>query len=456
MNPFFLQQVKKTLSLSLPMAGSRFIQMLTGFIGMVMLAHLGRQVLAASALINSTMATCILIFISFVFAVSFTVGQLYGAKDYPAIGALVQQSLLLSLILSLCMMVVFWFADDIVKLFHQDPALVKYVRQYFHAMLWAAIPLMLQSCLQQFLYGILKQRLVIFVNLITLALGIPIAYVLIFGYFGFPGLGVSGLAYTFAFQCWLGFFIILGCCYWMPSLQKFKLFAWHSVERWAHFRQVLAVGWPMSLQFGGELMAFFVITMMVGWLGTNALAAVQVTQQWLFLVVVPIFAMSEAAGIFVGHAVGAKKYDQLNSIANANLLVALGLVLVVDVAFVSAPTFFASFYMNTHLAANAAILHLIRILFVILTLTLVLNSLRDMASGLLRGLYDTQFPMRVGLLIMWCLVLPLGYLMAFHFKMGVIGFKVGGNIGLFVGAWIVYRRWKNKVQACQALEGIIT
>lgn len=64
----------------------------------------------------------------------------------------------------------------------------------------------------------------------------------------------------------------------------------------------------MSVQFGGELSAFFVVTMMIGWLGTDALAAVQVTQQWMFLIVVPIFAMSEAAGILVSQAVGAKEY----------------------------------------------------------------------------------------------------------------------------------------------------
>ncbi len=441
-----LSHIKQVIYLSLPMAGSRFLQMLSGFIGMMMAAQLGRQVLAACALINSTLSAALLIFISIIFAVSFVVGQTVGAKEYEQVGVLVQQSLLLSFLLSILMAVLFWFAPDIVRLFRQTPAMVHYVREYFHALIWGAVPILLQACLQQFMYGVLKQRIVIVINLVTLLVIVPVAYVLIFGFYIIPSFGVAGLGYAFAIQSWLGFFIVLGICYYKKEFQVYQLFKRHSHTGLIYFRKVFQVGWPMSAQFGGELLAFFVMAMMVGWLGVNALAAVQVTQQWFILVIVPIFAMSEAAGILIGRAVGAEQFNQLKAIGQASLGVVFALVFVLDVLFLTFPHLFASFYIDVNAAKNQQIMSVIRILFVILTLTLFLDAFRDVTSGLLRGLYDTRFSMRIGLLVMWGLVLPLGYVMAFNFHWGVIGFKFGGNIGLFVGALIIYWRWRNRVR----------
>ena len=106
-------QMKRVFTLSLPMAGSRFLQMGSGFIGTMMLAHLGREVLASCALINATLSAILLIFISIVFSLSFIVGQSFGAKKYDEIGALVQQGFFLSFILALIMLDFFWYAADL-------------------------------------------------------------------------------------------------------------------------------------------------------------------------------------------------------------------------------------------------------------------------------------------------------------------------------------------------------
>ncbi|PIZ04268.1 MAG: MATE family efflux transporter [Gammaproteobacteria bacterium CG_4_10_14_0_8_um_filter_38_16] len=445
MHDISVSQMKRVVQLSLPMAGSRFLQMFSGFIATMMVSHLGRDVLASCALINATLTVVLLVFISIVFSLSFIVGQSFGAKRYDEIGGLVQQGMLLSFILALIMMIFFWYADTVLRWFHQQPAMLLYVRQYFHALMWGVVPIMMQSCLEQFCYGVLKQRLVMIINFFSMLLGIPLAYILIFGKWGIPALGVKGLGLTFAIQAWFDFSLLLICCRYFSDFQKFELFKMRSMQGLIYLRKIFRIGWPMSVQFGGELGAFFVITMMIGWLGTNALAAVQITQQWMFLVIVPIFAMAEASGILVGQSVGAGELSKLNLINRASLFVSLGLIFIVDIGFVLFPHFLASFYMNTQQAKNAGILALIRPLFILMAITLIFNSIRDVISGSLRGLFDTQFPMQVGLFVMWCLVLPLGYFFAFKLHMNVIGFRLGGNIGLFIGALVIYWRWRLKV-----------
>ncbi|MDP1574065.1 MAG: MATE family efflux transporter [Coxiellaceae bacterium] len=439
-------QLKRVIALSLPMAGSRFLQMLSGFISTMMVAHLGKTILAACALIGATLTPILMIFISIVFSLSFIVGQSFGAKKYSEIGALVQQGALLSLILGVLMMICCWFADTALYWFHEDPAKLVYVRQYFHILMWGAIPILLQSCLEQFFYGVLKQRIVVVINFLSVLIGIPIAYCFIFGKFGMPQLGVGGLALTFVIQACFGFSSLLLCVCFKSDFLKFEVFKKRSHTGLIYLRQIFRIGWPMSVQFGGELGAFFVVTMMIGWLGTDALAATQVVQQWMFLVIVPIFAMSEASGILVGQSVGAREFSHLNTIARASLILSLGLVLLIDFGFVFFPHFFVSFYMDATSAKNAGVLTLVPQLFLLMAITLIFNSIRDVITGSLRGLFDTQFPMQIGLFVMWCLVLPLGYFFAFTLHLNVIGFRIGGNIGLLIGAVIIYWRWRVKLR----------
>lgn len=445
-NNFSLLQMKRVFQLSLPMAGSRFLQMLSGFIATMMVGHLGRTVLASCALIGATLSVFLLTFIAMVFSLSFIVGQSFGAKKYDEIGILVQEGMLLSFLLSIVMMIFCWYAADFLRLFRESPILLIYVRQYFHALMWGVTAIMLQSCLEQFCYGVLKQRLVIAINFLSMLLGIPLAYVLIFGKYGCPALGVTGLGLTFTIQAWFDFALLLFCCYRFSDFKKFELFKSRPHAGLVYLRKIFQIGWPMSLQFGGELGSFFVITIMIGWLGVNALAAVQVTQQWMYLIVVPVFAMSEAVAILVGQAVGAKEFAELKAIGNSSLILSLGLVLIFGIGFVSFPNFFASCYININHANNLGILHLIHVLFFVTAITLILSTVRDVVSGMLRGLFDTKFPMVVGLLVMWCMVLPIGYLFAFPLHFGVVGFRMGSNLAMLVGAAIVLWRWKMKLK----------
>ena len=435
-------QLKRVFQLSFPMAGSRFLQMISGFISTMMVAHLGREVIASGALINATLTAVLMSFISIVFSLSFIVGQSYGAKKYDEVGELVQQGMLLSFILGFLMMIFFWFADDILRLFHQKENMLIYVRQYFHALMWGAIPILLQSCLEQFCYGVLKQRLVVAINLLSALIGAPIAYILIFGKFGLPALGLYGQGLTFAIQAWFATTLLLISCYLIRDFEKFKLFKRRSLHKLSALRKIFRIGWPMSVQFSAEFSALFIVMMMIGWLGTDALAAVQITQQWMYLIIVPIYAMAEAAGILVGQAVGAGEFAHLNLINRASLTLSLGLVILLDLGFVFFPHFFASFYLNPHDAHNLQIMQLMEPLFALMALSLLFNAIRDVISGSLRGLFDTQFPMRVSLLVMWGLVLPLGYLFAFTWHWDVIGLRLGGNIGMLVGALVLYWRWR--------------
>lgn len=436
--------VKHIYRLALPMAGSRLIQMLSSFIGILMLAHLGHQVLAASALITSTQVTVIVVIISVLFALGVVTGQAYGGNRRYEIGAIVQQGCVLAILLTIPLMLVLWYASDLLLWSGQIPALVDYVRQYLHALEWGAIAFTLQSALQQVCYGMSKQRLVIIVNFLGLLVFVPVAYVLIYGKLGFPELGVVGLAYATSFQAWFILLLLLLSLYLIKDFKGLHLFTWRNHKGWHHLRQLFSIGWPMCVQFGGELISFFVRSVMVGWLGVSALAAWQVNQQVLFLFFVPMFAVAEATGILVSQSVGANRSHEAKRIGNMCILLSLGTVLVLTTLFFIFPRELASLYIKTNDPSSLKTMHLTVLLFIATGFLFIVDTLRQIITGALRGLYDTRFAMWVGVVVSWAISVTVGYWFTFPLGWGVIGMRVSGILAFLLGSICVYWRWSHK------------
>ncbi len=438
------QHLRSILKLAAPMAGSRFIQMLTGFIGMLMLAHLGKNVLAASVLMNSSQITITVFFISILLSLGVVTGRLFGENKLDEIGALVQQGFLFGLILCVPMLIAYLYIGDVLLFFHQSPSLVKYVKEFFYGCAWMVVPMTLLVCLQQFCYGVLKQRVVITVNIICLLVFIPVAYLMIFGGLGMKGFGVKGYGIAVTIQMVLNVVLLVWIIYSAKEFHVYQIFKRHQHRGLKYIKQLLVIGWPMGAQFGGELLSFFVNTIFVGWLGERALAAAQITQQVMLLFIVPMFAVSESAGILVSQLVGEKRFIEVRRIGS--LCVGIGLVFVstLDLTMIFFPHLLSAMYINIHDAANAGTVSLASKLFILVAIMLLFDTVRNLSSGALRGLYDTQYSMWVSLGVMWLICVPVGYLLGFTVGWGVVGIRIGGIVGIILGAHLLWRRWKKK------------
>jgi MATE family multidrug resistance protein len=446
-----LHSCQRLFSLALPMAGTQLIQVASGFLCMAMLAHLGHHTLAASALIFSTQMSIMVSGMSILFALSILIGHAYGARNYSEIGVLVQQGWTLSLILALPIIFAFWHMGSILIYFGETPEIAGIVQTYFHAYAWAVIPGFLSTCNQQFGYGIHKKTLIISSSFMGVVVLIATSYVLIFGKLGLPSFGVAGLGYAMIAQ--YTFFFVFTTLYFYvdKSFQPYALFQYRLHKHWGQFKRVISMGWPICLQMGGELMSFFVVNIMVGWMGTTALAAFQVVNQYVFLVVIPLFAVSQASGILVGHACGAKQYGQVKQIGKAAMMIVIIASGVVALTLLLFPRYLASFYFNVNDPANSQVLQLVTLLFMLAAIMQIFDGLRNALIGLLRGLLDTRFPMMVGITLIWLVGMPLAYTLGFTFKLGVVGISLASLLSMSLGALIMFLRWHRMTQKLQTV-----
>ena len=438
------------------MAFTQFIAVGSGFVSMAMLSHLGKEVLAASALIFSTRIAILLIGSSILFALSILVGHAYGEKDHQRIGNFAQQGWLLGLLLSLPIMLLFWKMRVIFIALGQDRYITDITQDFFNANIWNVPAFLLSVANQQLCYGVQKQKIDLWGNVLGMPILFLSAYALIFGHFGFHALGVAGLGYALNLQGWFYCLFTLTIFCFNNDFKSFQLFSFRLHKHYHDLLRMLKIGWPIAVQISGELLSFVASTAIVGWLGAPSLAAYQVVMQYLFLVLVPLFAIAQASGVLVGKAYGEKNYFKIKAIGHAGVLFSIIISVIVAGIFMAYPKELASLYLNIHNPANAEILHFIVILFIILGIQQIIDGARNIFTGALRGMFDTQFPMIVGLIVIWIIGLPLGYFMAFNLHWGVYGVETGITLGLLIGAIILTMRWHyfNKKLQYRALESL--
>ncbi len=144
----------------------------------------------------------------------------------------------------------------------------------------------------------------------------------------------------------------------------------------------------------------------------------------------------------MGQAYGSKQLYAIKKLGYAGLQLALIIALICALIFWLFPSFLASFYLNIHDPANAAVVKLTKYLFIISGLTQIFDAARNVLTGGLRGLFDTKFPMIIGIFSLWVIGLPCSYIFGFLLKGGLIGIALGSTLGILIGATLILNRWQ--------------
>lgn len=436
--------VKRSLKMAWPMVSSRLLVAMTNFFAMWLLSRLGSLELAAGALIYVAQITMTVVMGSLLFSLSPIAGRAYGAEDFEKIGGVWQQAWVLSLILTLPTILLLWWIGPILLYLHEPSALVLIAQSYFHSYIWAVIPMFFFMSNQMLMMGVGKQHVGLASSVVASLVLVPAALLLTYGKWGLPALGVKGVALGFAASLWSGFIF---SSYFLFSQRDLAPCRFLSLRLWktrAYLKQILSVGWPISVQTGGELFSWFATVLLLGWLGATALSVQQITNQYNVLIFLPIMGLSQATSILVGQAAGAKRYEEVHRLGITNISIGVVFMLMVILVYLVFPKLLISVFVDIDSPLNQTVVHLCIWVFGLSAFSLFFDNIRNVATGALRGVYDNQYPMILGLIMLWCVGLPLGALLAFSFHLGVIGFSLGSLFGMVITASLLLRRWNRR------------
>lgn len=432
---------KSTLQMSVPIVTARVSSAISGFISMLLVAHLGHAELAASALVNSVLFTVMMTAWSMLFSVGVVVGHAHGAKEDIEVGIVVRQGLLLSIFFAIPLILILWNIEPILLWCKQDPRLVYYVGEFFRGYVWGILPNLWWTVLGQLAIGISKQKLATFYILLVLPIITLGGYILMFGKFGMPHLGIRGMGYANSLAMVIGLITMSYHFVIVKAYRKYELFKWDFKKNLHYLRKLLSIGWPISAMMLVEFMAFSVSTIFVGWLGEVSLAAQQITLQINMVAFMVPYGIAQASTILVSQALGRRDFRAVRLLGYIAGVLALIFVLIFAAFYLTIPRYLIGFYLNVKAAALQPTVIMAAVLLSITALMNLFDALRTVATCALRGLYDTLVPMWVSLGLSCALSIPVGYILAFPLHFGVYGIRWGFTICFFVSAIILLRRF---------------
>ena len=441
----FRTMLRHVAGLAVPVTLAQAAQTLGGFVNSLMLARVSEDAFAAGMLAFSIQLMVIVVSISVLFSLSALISQILGEQTAPErVGRLFAGGVILALAVAVVDMAVLWNVGALLRALGQPPVLAELCGRYFRIAMWSVPFSALLALYSQLLMGLFEQIVVLAVNVLSMVVGASVSYVLIFGKLGCPALGMNGMAWAALVASSTSLACLTG---YVASRHKYRMFALWKVrpgELGQSVSQIVRVGGPIVVQMGNEMASFFATTIMVGWMGVEALQAKQVVARYLMLLVLPIFGLSQASTVLVGKQFGGRNFKDMN--AYATVCMALGVVYSVSIVviFLVAPGPFVRLFLGE---ASDAQMRFVGELLVITAIGQIFDSLRNVATGALRGLQITRLPMIVGVVSIWGVGVPLAYVMGFTWGMGLVGMAIAHTASMAGASAVHVVLWSRAVRS---------
>ena len=337
-------------------------------------------------------------------ALSPVVGQLYGARNFTAIGQEIRQGVWLALFLSCIGCLVLLFPQPLLSLANASPDLTEKAELYLRI-----LALALPATLGFVIYGALnnamaRPKMVMAIHLCALLLKIPLNALFIFGGFGLPALGGPGCAIATTLIAWLalatGWLILRH----NPFYRILHLFGSGFVApRWAALKELLKLGLPVGLSYFIEVTSFTFIALFVARLGDNVVAGHQITANFATLIYMLPLSIASATGTLVAQAIGAHDQQTARRIGFAGIRLAMAVSALVGIL-----TWLARGVIVRSYTPDEVVIAIALPLFLFVGMYQMFDALQVTASYILRAYRVVIFPTILYAVALWCVGLGGG------------------------------------------------
>ncbi len=339
------------------------------------------------------------------------VSQAFGAEDHQATGLALGRAVVITAVASVPCMAWHLGAEWGLKLLGQPTELLPMAGDYVWALMWG-VPGMLFFYMQRaFLQGLGVMRPPAMVILGCNVFNVPLNWLLMYGGFGFEGMGVVGCGWSTA----ICQFIMAGWLAWACRKELGQAWpGWAGVFDWRAIWGQFSLGVPISMQICPEVWGFNVTVLIVGWLGTQAMAAHMVALNLAAAAFMIPLGIAAAATTRVGNLLGANEPWAVSAWLAVGL--GAGVMCVSGALFLMVPESLVGLYTD-----DPKVVVLAAALLPIAALFQVADGVQAVAGGVLRGLADVRVPAVVLVVSYWVLGLPLGAWWAVDGEMGPQG-----------------------------------
>ncbi len=335
------------------------------------------------------------------------VAQYYGAHQNHRIGPILWQGIYFAVVAGILLQ--FWYpwAPAIFKFAGHSAEIQKLEVVYFQILLFGAAPVLIANVASAYFTGLGKTWPVMWVNVSSIFVNLFLDYLMIFGHWGVPEMGMAGAAIATVIA---GFYSAAIFLYLLFREEERKIFCTLAGWRfeWDLFKRLMYYGFPNGMQFLLDTLGFSIFLILVGRLGTASLAATNIAFNINSFAFMPMLGLGTTVTILVGQSLGKDDVVQAEKCVWTSFELTFFYMAVVALLYVVVPELFLwPFSSKMDAAAFQEIYDLTVKLLIFVAFYSLFDTMNIIFAGAIKGAGDTRFVMILSIFLAWLLmVLP--------------------------------------------------
>ncbi len=409
---------------------------LVGLADNIMVGKLGAAALASVSLANGLAFIFLSLGIGFSFSITPLIAEADGEKNIEKGRAIFKHGLFFSIILGFVIWGLLFISQPLMNYMKQPEEVVLLATPYYKVIAFSMVPVMIFQGFKQFSDGLSLTKYAMQATIIANIINVFFNYVLIYGKFGFPALGVVGSAYGTMIS---RFFMVGFMMYIVKKQVKFapfiRNFSFKGIKE-DILNRIFNLGYPTALQMWFEVSLFASGIFLAGMIGTNAQASNQIALNLASMTYMVAVGLGVTATIRVGNQKGLKNFKELRRIGISIFLLMIIIDLFFAVGFVITKDILPTFYIN-----DLEVIKTASFLIVIAGFFQLSDGIQAVILGGLRGMQDVKAPMLITFIAYWIIGFPTCYYLGIHTPLKAIGIWIGLLIALTISAIMLYIRF---------------
>lgn len=444
-----LKQYTKEFSYNLRLAYPVILGMvghtLIGIVDNIMVGKIGSTELAAVSLGNSMIFIAMSLGIGFSTAITPIVAEGDAEKNDTKIRSAFHHGLFLCTILGLVLFTIIMFAKPIMELLKQPADVIVLAKPYLGWVAFSLIPLVIYQGYKQFADGMSLTKYSMYAMVMANVLHVGINYVLIYGIWFFPKMGIIGAALgTVISRIFLVMFMHIMLSRRDDLKRFFKGFSFNEIKK-ATIKKIISIGFPSAMQMLFEVVLFTASIWLCGNIGKTSQAANQIALSLASMTFMFAMGLSVTSMVRVSNQRGLMDYKKLIVVARSIFLLAIILETVFAIFFIVFHDYLPNIFLNMEntgqILDNEEVIAIASKLLLIAAVFQISDGIQVVVLGALRGLQDVKVPMYITFVAYWVIGFPISYYLGEHTELKAQGVWVGLLAGLTAAAICLYVRF---------------
>ncbi len=401
---------KLLFTISIPIVIQNLISSSLNLVDNVMVGQLGETYIAAAGLANQVFFVMTLILFGGNSGISIYIAQYWGKKETDKIKSVMSIGLIFALCLSALFFIIgFLFPVELLGLMSKDASVVVLGANYMRI-----VSLSYMITAVSFAFGFSSRsvghpKLPMMASILSLLINTGLNYILIFGKFGFPAMGIEGAAIATVIARIVEMVIILSGIYRMIPVLAVTLKDFFTIK-WTLVKLIAKTALPVILNESFWSLGMTAYALVYARIGTDAIAAVMITNTVNSIFMVVGFGLGNASSIMLGNTLGAGEIEKAIDYNKKFLTLSILLGIVVGGLIVlTAPLIVKTLY-NLSPASYDITIKTLKILACFMAFKFY-NTI--IIIGTLRSGGDTMFSMLLEVSCVWLIGVPLAFVGAF-------------------------------------------